>query len=140
MTWTELYTLFDGQCKRGHAKILATLEKGIKPPGLTLGKEVDGETLRAADLACQCYAEDRKWPIMVEPAVRWECWKRLHAARDFSKFIACPDTPNAQLAESLAKKIKNRYSDSEMIRWILVDYWWHAGMWADLYQCTTEKD
>jgi hypothetical protein len=138
MTWTELYTLFDGQCKKAHAEILATLEKGIKPPSLTERKEVDGETLRAADLACQYFAENRKWPI-VEPAVGWQCFKRFHAARDIARFIACPDTSNAQLAESLAQKIENRYSDSEMIRWILVDYWWHAGIWADIYLGTTEK-
>jgi len=140
MTWTELNKLFDAECRQGHARLKTELKKGTKIPHLIEDrKEIMGGVLRATDSACKFFAENQKWPIM-EQAVSWQCFVRLHAARDFSQFIASPDRPNVIFAESLAKKIENRYSDAEMIQWILVDYWWHAGIWADLYQNRIEED
>ena len=134
MTWTQLHKLFDAECRRTHARLKAEIVKGSKIPYLTeASKEKSGEVLRAADLACEFFAENQKWPIM-EQAVVTECFIRLHAARDFSRFVASPDGQTAKYAESLAQKMHNRFSDSETIQWILVDYWWHAGIWADLYQ------
>jgi hypothetical protein len=138
MTWTEFYRLFDDQYKQTHARLHDAIIKKIPIPHLKETKYPDRETLLAADTACEYFAENRKWPIMSE-SVAWECFGRFRAARDFCRFVSCPERPNVEFAESEAKKLKSRYSDSEIIRWILVDYWWHAGMWVDLYHGPVEK-
>ena len=58
----------------------------------------------------------------------------LNDIADVLRDAADPRFEFVRYAESLAQKMHNRFSDSETIQWILVDYWWHAGIWADLYQ------
>ncbi|HEY5043687.1 MAG TPA: hypothetical protein VIK53_17070 [Verrucomicrobiae bacterium] len=136
MTWTELYKLFDAECKRAHDTIGSAIKEGKK--FRTYGTEgMTKEDFAAVALTCKYFAENRSWPI-VKWEVKWECFRRIQAARDFCKFVCCPSRPNVKFAESVAKESRNLYSDSELIEWILVDYYLHAGMWADLYQGSRE--
>ena len=137
MTWTELYKLFDAECQRTHDAIGIAIKKEGKKFRSYGTEGMTKKDFAAVALACKYFAEHRTWPL-VKPEIMWECFRRFHAARDFCKFVCCPSRPNVRYAESLAKKMHKLYADAELIEWILVDYYLHAGIWADLYQSPTD--
>jgi len=140
MTWLELHKLLKRECEQTHFKLHLALKAGKKfPDSFDHADHAIENVSAAADLACKYFAEHQKWPL-VNPRVSLECFLRCQIAREFCKFVACPDSPRLKFIESVAKKSGSRYSKEELIEWVLVDYYWHAGMYADLYQERIEPD
>ena len=131
MTWMEVFELLDGEIR----KTLSPLQgKGKVFEDGPANDPYENETEKGVDLACAYFAENRKWPHF-KPVLARKVFRRIAIAREFARFVACPEHKE----KHPANMPQLRDSDSEMLRWILIDYYWKAGFWRSIY-CLSALD
>lgn len=133
MNWLQLFELLDRECKLWRKDILEkTRAKKIPLTDDPAEVQRQRKITKGVDLACEYYSknfsEKRRWPI-IEPVMVMEIYHRLQEAKAFAKFVSCPEIPR----EHPAQTAPMRLSDSEILRWILIDYWPIAGQWRQIY-------
>lgn len=126
MTWLELYELLN----REYEQAFVALKGKIKNV-----PAFEDSNVEEVNFACECFSKTGKWP-RISRASAWQVHRRLRAARDFAKFVACPKNPRKHPAQNEPM----RASDSEMLHWILIEYWWKAGAWREIYLSYLFKD
>jgi hypothetical protein len=133
MTWLQLFELLDRECKYFHKQLIGDKGKKIASARDPLNDERRREICKGVDLACEFFSDnfttDRHWPVM-EPIMVWGILERIEEAKSFAKFVSCPEIPRDHPALSKPMLL----SDSEILRWILIDYWRKAGQWRWIYR------
>jgi hypothetical protein len=129
MTWLQLFELLDLECRQFHKKIMGDKGKRIVLAKDPVNDQRHREIKKGVDLACEYFSENQHWPI-IEPIMVWGILERIEEAKAFAKFVSCPEIPRDVPALSKPMLL----SDSEMLRWILIDYWRMAGQWRWIYR------
>ena len=78
------------------------------------------------DAACREFARSLSWPHNVSIAIK--IYVRIQEALDLANFICCHEHP-----EPTRLRGKNFADREHMLSWLLIDYWYHAGIWHSNY-------
>ena len=131
MTWLQVFELLDREYEGAFAGMAGRLEKIPRLPDDSTDAQLralEGATTEA----CLAFAHTQRWP-RAQPLVAWNVLWRLEQARDFARFVACPELPQA------ATQQDDVLVAEQILRWLLVDYWQRAGLARRLYRLSANE-
>lgn len=136
VSWRQMFEILDREYQAALAQAGDRLANSVahpEPPPLDARALLDhtrmllpGGTL---DALCAEFARHLKWHRM-NSATAAKLFVRLQEARDLAQFVLMSSD-----REPFPAGAPVNFGDREqMIRWVLVDYWHHAGFWRSCYQ------
>lgn len=124
MTWPEIHQLLFETHHTVEERCATTL-----PPASPRPRADDFALQQAVEAHCRTFAETQAWPDST-PEVCRAALPRLEQAVAFSDFVACMDIARPPTIASTAMF----FSDATLLRWLLIDYWYIAGLWRHVYR------
>jgi hypothetical protein len=97
-------------------------QHGMERAARMMIRDMMEEQDKATDLACEHFASTGQWPLMSQDAT-FAVFQRIATARDLADFVLYQF---AKIPVDVTAPV-GAHSDSDLWRWVLIDYWQRAG-------------